>query len=291
MPSASLTAVPVAPSHAATCTVGNHPLAGRHDHQQQQPSGQQTSDSSAAAFPTSAGSSPQVHVHSYRRQGPISLGTPMRNPPLRSTAAINIRVGSSATAGAGNLAHAPAPLQPAQGLRPSASPPRSPLSGRPSPSPAPPHAAVAPNSNTGSSAVRAASSNTSPNITETRAAANSPWSVNHLVAAARARASSVLLPGFLASFLTSAAHSSDSEPLPDTAYPEQAGTSQQTGILLSLLIDLLAFFLSLTAILLPTCCIILSFHLPYHLACDTCFFSGPILISFLWNCALFCLTP
>lgn len=191
-------------------------------------------------------------------------GPPAANPLTRFTAATNSHAGSTATtSGSGSLAHVPAPLQPAvtQGLGSSATPPRSPLLGRPSPPPptAPPHAALALSFNSASSAVRfrAASSDTASSSSETRAAANSPRAViNRSVAPARSSAFSAYLPGFSPGFLVSAARRSrpaarraaspmlPTRPTSGQAFsPEQAGVREETGTLLSFLMYLLALCL------------------------------------------------
>lgn len=242
-PSAAVTAVPVAQQHAATGTLGNpltavdHHLGARH--QQQQTPTHQT-DQDAAAYPASAGSSPQLRSH--RHQGPIWWRPSAAERLSRSITARNSHAGSTATVGAGSPAQSPAPLQPVvtQSLRSSATPPRSPLISHPSPSPASPRAAHAPDLNAASSAVRsrAASSDTSLSSSETRAAANSPRAIaNRSVAPARRPATSAYLPGFPAGFLVSAAHRptpaarrAASPTLPDRLTSRQASSSEQAAV-------------------------------------------------------------
>ena len=253
--SAALTAVPVAQPHAAAGTLSNPPSAIDHNAEtkvlQQQTPAQQTDENAAA----SAGSPPHLFMRSHRHQGPILWGPSAADRLSMSIAAIHSHAGSTGTVGAGSLAQASAPLQPAitQGLRSSAAPPRSHLLGRSSLSPAPLCAARAYSSNAASSTVmsRAASSDTSPKSSETRSAANSPRPIiNRSVAAARSPATSAYLPGFSADFIASApthrprpaTRRAASPTLPTISRPalspEQAGVPQETGALLSLYIDL-----------------------------------------------------
>ena len=187
----------------------------------------------------------------HRHQGPILWGPSVADRLPRSIAARNNHAGSTGTVAAGSPAQAPAPLQPVvtQGLRSSATTPRSPLLGHPSPSPTPSHAARAPNSNAASSSVRsrAASNDTSFNSSEARAAAVSPRAfINRSVAPARSPVASAYVPGFSTGFLASAAHHlrpaarrAASPTLPDrpasrqASSPEEAAVRQVTGALLS----------------------------------------------------------
>ena len=277
-PSAAVTAVPLTQPHAATGTRDDPPITVNVDHslgarvQQQQTPTQQTSDQNAASFSTSGASSAQLHVRSHRHQGPMWWGPSAANPLSRSTPARNSHAGSTATTG--SLVHAPALLQPAvtQGLGSSATPPRSPLLDRPSPPPAPPHAppraAHAPNLNTLSGVrLRAASSDTASNSSQTRARANSPIAViNRSLDPARSSAFPAYLPGSSTSFLASAARrprpaarraASPTLPAGRAAPPsllarptsrqalpsEQPGVRQETGTILCFLLDLLALCL------------------------------------------------
>ena len=255
--SAAVTAVPEAGPHAAAGTLSNPSSAIDHDVRaniQQQQTPAQQADENADAYATSAGSSPQLLTRSHRHQGPILWRPSLADRLSRSISARNSHAGSTTATGAGSPAQAPGPLQPAvtQGLRSTAAPPRSPLPGLPPPPPppAPPRAAHAPNLHAASSAVRqrTASYVTSPDSSETRAAANSPRAfANHSVVTARSPATSAYLPGFSAGFLASAPH----RPRPDirraasrtlrhrptsrpALSPDQTGVPQETGTLLSL---------------------------------------------------------